>query len=67
MPLYEYVCNRCSKHFEELVPQLGPTPPCPTCDQHDAVAHIPFAAVTVGKKEDLRPPDIKSRLRPPRR
>jgi putative FmdB family regulatory protein len=67
MPLYEYVCERCSKRFEEIVHKDAATPACPACAQSDEVTRIPFGTVTLGKKEDLRPPDIKSRLRPPRR
>ena len=59
MPLYEYVCGRCSKQFEELVANDAATPDCPTCAQHDEVSRIRFARVRVGKKEDLRPPNIK--------
>lgn len=30
MPLYEYVCNKCGREFEELV--FGnDIPPCPEC------------------------------------
>jgi putative FmdB family regulatory protein len=64
MPLYDYACGRCSKQFEEIVRNEGATPACPTCAQSDEVARIPFSRVLVGKKEDLRPPDIKSRFRP---
>jgi putative FmdB family regulatory protein len=67
MPMYEYACARCAKNFEEIVFQGAATPACPGCAQHDEVTRIPFSNVSFGKKEDLRPPDIKSRLRPPRR
>jgi putative FmdB family regulatory protein len=61
MPLYEYVCGRCSKNFEEIVYNAATMPACPICANADEVARIPFAgSVTAGKKEDLRPPDIKS-------
>jgi putative FmdB family regulatory protein len=66
MPLYEYVCRRCSKNFEELVSKDAAAPECPACARSDEVTRIPFATVTVGKKEDLRPPDIKSFTRPRR-
>jgi putative FmdB family regulatory protein len=66
MPLYEYVCSRCSKHFEEIVSGGATTPACPICAQPDEVARIPFGRVMFGKKEDLRPPFIKG-VRPPRR
>jgi putative FmdB family regulatory protein len=67
MPLYEYACGRCSKTFEEIRYDLAATPACPTCAQSDEVARVPFGKVAVGRKEDLRPPNIKGRLRPPRR
>lgn len=67
MPIYEYVCAGCSKSFEEIVLNSDARPACPSCDRSDAVARVPFGRVSVGKKENLRPPDIKSRTRPPRR
>lgn len=59
MPLYEFVCGRCSKQFEELVSNDSATPECPTCAKLDEVTRIAFGRVRVGKKEDLRPRDIK--------
>ncbi len=36
MPLYEYVCNGCDHHFEELVSASGTTVvACPQCRQVD--------------------------------
>lgn len=67
MPLYEYVCSRCSKNFEELVSKHTATPACPLCAQSDEVSRIPSTGVTLGRKENLRPPNIKGRIRPPRR
>jgi putative FmdB family regulatory protein len=66
MPLYEYECARCSKNFEEIVFSSDATPACPNCAEADQVARVAFGKVTVGKKEDLRPPFIKG-VRPPRR
>ncbi|HKU39911.1 MAG TPA: FmdB family zinc ribbon protein [Polyangiales bacterium] len=66
MPLYEFVCGRCSKHFDEIVSTGAATPACPECARDDEVARVPFGRVAVGKKENLRPPDIKSRFKPPR-
>jgi putative FmdB family regulatory protein len=66
MPLYEYECGRCAKTFEELVSNGAAPPACPACAQRDEVARIPFARLMVTKKEDLRPPDIKSFTRPRR-
>ena len=32
MPIYEYVCSKCSHDFEDLVPSsTSPAPPCPKC------------------------------------
>jgi putative FmdB family regulatory protein len=59
MPLYEYVCGRCSRQFEELVTNDEAKPDCPTCAKPDEVERIRFARVRVGHKEDLRPPNIK--------
>jgi putative FmdB family regulatory protein len=66
MPLYEFVCARCSNEFEEIVLNSTIKPSCPSCRQSDEVQRIAFGRVTVGKKEDLRPPFIKG-TRPPRR
>jgi putative FmdB family regulatory protein len=66
MPLYEYACSRCSNSFEELVSIAAAPPACPACGQNDAVAHIPIGRLTVVKKEDNRPPNIKSFVRPRR-
>lgn len=66
MPLYEYVCARCSKTFEEIVFDSSATPACPSCARTDDVERVAFARVTVGKKENLSPPFIKG-VRPPRR
>lgn len=59
MPLYEFVCARCAKSFEELVSESSGAPQCPQCDQVDQVERIPFGKVMFGKKENLRPPFIK--------
>jgi putative FmdB family regulatory protein len=66
MPLYDYVCARCSKNFEELVLEASATPACPSCAEPDEVTRVRFAKLTLGKKENLSPPFIKG-VRPPRR
>ena len=66
MPLYEFACRRCSKQFEEIVHVSAAPPACPTCARPDEVERLLAAGVTVGRKEDLRPPYIKG-TRPPRR
>ena len=67
MPLYEYVCGRCSKNFEEIVSKDAATPACPQCAQDDQVSRIAFAPLRIAKKEDLRPPNIKGMTKPRRR
>ena len=52
MPMYEYVCSRCAKQFEELVSH-GATPACPTCATQE-VERVPFsrtARTANGKSE----------------
>jgi len=69
MPLYEYACGRCENSFEEFLSISDKdtvTPVCPKCAQQDQVTRVLFAALTVGKKEDLRPRFIKG-TKPPRR
>lgn len=36
MPVYEYVCKRCSHPFEELIFPGDPAPTCPVCASADA-------------------------------
>jgi putative FmdB family regulatory protein len=31
VPLYEYICQKCSQPFEELVSSASAKPPCPAC------------------------------------
>lgn len=59
MPLYEFQCARCGKPFEELVSDSASAPACPVCSKSDEVTRVPFGNVSVGRKEDLRPPFIK--------
>lgn len=67
MPLYEYECGRCTKNFEELVSSAAATTPdCPGCGQSDEVARIQVAQLTIAKKENHRPPNIKSFTKPRR-
>lgn len=66
MPLYEFHCARCGKPFEELVSSPSQAPACPVCAESDEVSRVPFGNVSVGRKEDLRPPFIKG-TRPRRR
>jgi putative FmdB family regulatory protein len=60
MRLYDFLCRRCSKHFEELVSGDDEIPDCPVCARRDDVAREPFSGVRVGKKTSAwPPPDIK--------
>lgn len=40
MPIYEYQCGECTETFEELVRHSDPTPPCPSCDDAEAVSRL---------------------------
>lgn len=66
MPLYEFACGRCAKNFEELVSVAASVPECPACGQCDEVTRIPIGQLTIMKKEDHRPPNIKSFTKPRR-
>jgi len=35
MPIYEYECKTCEKHFDKLVRLNAPVPPCPECGSTD--------------------------------
>jgi putative FmdB family regulatory protein len=40
MPLYEYMCPRCTRKFEELVSANDPTPVCPDCKSNQVTKLI---------------------------
>jgi putative FmdB family regulatory protein len=53
VPLYEYVCRKCSRAFEELV--MGNTQPsCPSCQSTDLERVL--SVVAVGKDTPAPPP-----------
>jgi putative FmdB family regulatory protein len=64
MPLFDYVCERCAKQFEDFVQNESATPACPTCARSDEVAKVPFGPVSIGMKESFRPPNIKTSFVP---
>jgi putative FmdB family regulatory protein len=35
MPIYAFRCRGCGCEFEEWVPRIGQTAPCPQCGQKD--------------------------------
>ncbi len=44
MPIYEYVCRKCSHPFEELV-FGGEEPPCPACTATDVERVLSVVAI----------------------
>ncbi len=44
MPLYEYVCKRCSLKFEQLV-NASMRPACPGCESEDLEKQLSVFAV----------------------
>lgn len=54
MPLYEYVCKKCSHAFEELV--FGDTAPvCPSCDSTLVERVLSVVSVGHGEPEAAQP------------
>jgi putative FmdB family regulatory protein len=50
VPLYEYVCRKCSHQFEELV--FGDAKPsCPSCQSSDLERLLSVVAVGKGRPE----------------
>ena len=47
MPLYEYVCGKCSLKFEQLV-MGGNRPACPSCGSHSLEKQLSVFAVGAG-------------------
>ncbi|RMH06362.1 MAG: zinc ribbon domain-containing protein [Nitrospirae bacterium] len=45
MPLYEYICQTCSHHFEMLV-QGATVPECPSCRSKTVQKQLSVFAVT---------------------
>ncbi len=45
MPIYAFRCRGCGFEFEELVPRMGQTAPCPKCgrEDHDRLVTAPAA------------------------
>ena len=55
MPLYEYVCRKCSHQFEELV--FGDAQPsCPACQSKDLERQMSVVAVGKGQPEQAPSP-----------
>ncbi len=47
MPLFEYECRGCGRHFEFLT-RDGRTPACPSCDSTDLQKQMSVFAVSAG-------------------
>ncbi|MBI2896778.1 MAG: zinc ribbon domain-containing protein [Deltaproteobacteria bacterium] len=47
MPIYEYVCRKCSHPFEELVSSESAAPSCPACRSAEVTKVL--SVVSVGK------------------
>lgn len=43
MPIYRYVCNKCSHDFETLV-RSSDTPACPSCESTDLTRQLSLVA-----------------------
>jgi len=54
VPVYEYVCRRCSTGFEEIVFPGDAAPVCPSCQAPDAERVL--SVVAVGRAEAAAPP-----------
>lgn len=52
MPVYEYVCRKCSHPFEELVSSQSAAVSCPAC-RSDEVTKV-LSVVSVGKSDGAR-------------
>lgn len=47
MPIYEYICNECSHHFERIV-QGSTVPTCPACHTDNVDKQLSAFAVKGG-------------------
>ena len=52
MPIYEYVCRKCSDEFEVLV-RGGEQPECPACGSNSLQKQFSVPAAHAGKSMDL--------------
>ena len=52
MPLFEYACRGCGRHFEAFV-SAGRTPSCPACESADLekLLSSPGMVGTAGRRE----------------
>ena len=45
MPIYEYACMECEKHFDELVRSEGQVVTCPSCGAANVLRQLSAFAV----------------------
>ena len=57
MPIYEYACMECERHFDELVRSEGQVVTCPECGAAKVVKQLStFAVVGVSTKPSFGGP-----------
>ena len=54
MPLFEFVCNDCHTHFEDLVSR-SETAHCPKCESEDVKKKLSVFAVSGGESASAAP------------
>ncbi len=47
MPIFEYVCRKCGKEFEQLVPNASAKPSCPVCGEKETAKKLSRFAAAV--------------------
>lgn len=47
MPIFEYVCRKCGKEFEQLVPNASTKPSCPVCGEKETAKKLSRFAAAV--------------------
>lgn len=52
MPIYAFSCPRCGREFEELVPRVGATAPCPDCGEKNVELKVSAPASHHTKAND---------------
>ena len=65
MPIFEYICQKCSNEFETLVISKGTDVECPECSSHEltkkmSVSNIKSGGDGAGSSETERSPSSSS-------
>lgn len=53
MPIYEYTCQKCEKHFEALIRSDGDQPTCPQCGGKRLQKQFSVAAAHTAQSRQL--------------